>query len=320
MWTFPLFPDQASSHAGRVDALYFFEIGVLVFFTALICFLTLYFAIKYRRGSQADRANPVESNHKLEAVWIVIPTLIAMVMFFWSSFLYFEIYNPPEDAAEVYVVGKQWMWYVQHPEGKSEINQLHVPVGQAVKLVMTSQDVIHDFFIPAFRVKQDVLPGRYTSLWFRPTRIGTFHLFCAEYCGTNHASMGGSVVVMEPAEYEQWLEQGDVVASMAADGADLFRQYHCSGCHGANASAGRAPKLEGIYGGSAPIQVGNDVRFVKVDDRYLMDSIRRPGSEVVAGYEPIMPAFPREQLGDPDLLKILAYIKSIGRNTTRSER
>ncbi len=318
MWTFPLFPHQASSHASRVDALYFFELGVLAFFTALICFLILFFAVKYRRGSGADRSNPVDTSHTLEAVWIVVPTSIAMVMFFWSSFLFFDLYNPPEDASEIYVVGKQWMWYVQHPEGKSEINQLHVPVGRAVKLVMTSQDVIHDFFIPSFRVKQDVLPGRYTSMWFRPTRTGTFHLYCAEYCGTNHSAMGGSVVVMEPSDYEAWLEQGDTGASMASAGADLFRQYHCSGCHGENASAGRAPRLEGVYGGSVPIQSGDAVRFVEADDRYIRDSILLPQSEVVAGYEPIMPSY-QGQIAEPDLQKILAYIKSIGRST-RSEQ
>jgi cytochrome c oxidase subunit 2 len=201
------------------------------------------------------------------------------------------------------------MWYIQHPEGKKEINELHLPVGQPVQLIMTSQDVIHSFFVPAFRTKTDVVPGRYSTLWFRPTQPGVYHLFCAEYCGTNHSGMVGKVHVMDPADYEGWLARDTVGTSMARSGAELFVRHHCSGCHGASPIV-MAPKLEGIYGRPVPIQEGDGVRFVKADDRYLRDSILLPKSQVVAGYEPVMPSY-KDQISEPDLLKIIAYIKSI---------
>jgi cytochrome c oxidase subunit II len=312
MWDVPLFPEQASTTAAKVDALYFGLLGLTFFFVALIYGLLLYFGIKYRRGSKADRSNPVSTNHKIEALWIGIPFVISIVFFVWASRVYFELYNPPSDAAEVYVVGKQWMWYLQHPEGKRETNELHVPLGRPVKLTMTSQDVIHSFFVPAFRMKQDVLPGRYTSAWFQPTKTGRFHLYCAEYCGTNHSVMGGFVYVMEPADYERWLSQGSVGESMVTAGAKLFQQYHCNGCHGDNPTV-RAPRLEGVFGGPVPVQEGGSTRMVVADDRYLRDSILMPQSQVVAGYDPVMPSY-EGQISEPDLLQILAYIKSLGRN------
>jgi cytochrome c oxidase subunit 2 len=315
MWNFPLFPDQASSVAGRVDALYFFVLGIVVFFTTLICVLILSLAIKYRRGSRADRSNPVVQNLTIESLWIGIPLVIVLGIFSWSTHVYFELYDPPGDAVQLDVIGKQWMWKLQHPEGMREINELHVPIGRAVKLRMTSQDVIHSFFIPAFRIKQDVLPGRDTSLWFRPTRVGRYHLFCAEYCGTNHSRMIGWVDVMEPADYERWLSsRSNVNAPMAAEGERLFVRYHCGGCHGAT-SRFNAPKLEGVYGGKVPIMKDNkEVVFVDADDRYIRDSVLLPKSEVVAGYEPIMPSF-KDVIPEEDLLKILAYIRSIGRGS-----
>jgi cytochrome c oxidase subunit II len=312
MWDVPLFPEQASTTAAKVDALYFGLLGLTFFFVALIYGLLLYFGIKYRRGSRADRSNPVSTSHKIEALWIGIPFVISIVFFVWASRVYFELYNPPKDAAEVFVVGKQWMWYLQHPEGKRETNELHVPLGRPVKLTMTSQDVIHSFFVPAFRMKQDVLPGRYTSTWFQPTKTGRYHLYCAEYCGTNHSVMGGFVYVMEPADYERWLSQGSVGESMVTAGAKLFQQYHCNGCHGANPTV-RAPRLEGVFGGPVPVQEGKSTRMVVADDRYLRDSILMPQSQIVAGYDPVMPSY-EGQISEPDLLQILAYIKSLGRN------
>jgi cytochrome c oxidase subunit 2 len=207
------------------------------------------------------------------------------------------------------VVGKQWMWYLQHPQGRSETNELHVPLGRPIKLNMTSQDVIHSFFIPAFRIKQDVLPGRYTSLWFEPTQVGVYDLFCTEYCGTNHSNMIGKVYVMEPADYEAWLSEKGVGPSQAEEGERLFVQHHCAGCHRGSQTV-HAPPLEGVYGKPVPIQDGKDVRFVTADDRYIRDSILLPKEEVVAGYEPIMPSF-KDRISEPDLLKIIAYIKSI---------
>src|SRR5437667_5866628 len=227
MWNFPLFPDQASTSAWHVDALYLFEILVAGFFTVLIFLLIVSFAVRYRRGARVDRSQPPVVGKAVEVLWIGVPLLLELVMFVWATMLFYRIYEPPAGALEVYVVGKQWMWYTQHSEGRAEINELHVPLGRPIKLTMTSQDVIHSFFIPAFRVKQDVLPGRYTSLWFEATRVGRYHLFCAEYCGTNHSAMGGWVYVMEPTEFQQWLAQAGTGPSMAEQGARLFVQYHC---------------------------------------------------------------------------------------------
>jgi len=297
--------------AGRVDAVFFAMLGVTVFFTALIYGLLLYFCIKYRSGSKADRSGAVSTSHTIEALWIGIPLVISIVIFVWASRVFFEQYNPPADAAEIYVVGKQWMWYLQHPEGKRETNELHVPLGRPVKLIMTSQDVIHSFFVPAFRMKQDALPGRYTTTWFQPTKTGRFHLYCAEYCGTNHSVMGGWVVVMEPADYERWLSRGSIGESMVTAGAKLFQQYHCSGCHGDNPTV-RAPRLEGVFGGPVPIREGESTRMITADERYIRDSILLPQTQVVAGYDPVMPSY-EGQIGEPDLLRIIAYIKSLGR-------
>jgi cytochrome c oxidase subunit 2 len=310
MWNFPLFPEQASSNAERVDSLFFFELGVFCFFVTLICVLILCFAIRYRRGSKVDRSHPPLSSRWLEAIWIGIPLMISLIMYTWATVLFFDLYEPPGDAFEISVVGKQWMWHLQHPEGRAEINELHVPIGQPVKLTMTSQDVIHSFFVPAFRIKQDVLPGRYTTLWFRPTKAGRHHLFCAEYCGTNHSLMTGWVYVMEQADYERWLSERGSGPSMAEEGEQLFVRHHCAGCHQGSQIV-HAPRLEGVYGHPVPIQEGKDVRFVVADDRYIRDSILMPKSEVVAGYEPVMPSF-KGQISEQDLLKIIAYIKSIG--------
>jgi cytochrome c oxidase subunit 2 len=310
MWNFPLFPEQGSTNAARVDALFLFELAIVLFFTALICILIVTFAIRYRKGSKVNRAGAPHASRWMEVVWIVGPLGISLVMFVWATEIFFHLYEPPPDAFEVAVVAKQWMWYLQHPEGRGEINELHVPQGRPVKLTMTSQDVIHSFFVPAFRVKQDVLPGRYTTLWFEPTQLGRHHLFCAEYCGTNHSEMTGWVHVMEPAEYERWLSEGGGGPSMAEEGEQLFVRHHCAGCHRGSQIV-NAPRLEGVYGHPVPIMDGKDVRFVTADDRYIRDSILMPKSQVVAGYEPVMPSF-QGRISEPDLLKILAYIKSLG--------
>jgi cytochrome c oxidase subunit 2 len=309
MWNFPLFPQQASSNAERVDELLCFELGVTFFFTATICILILTFAIRYRVGSPADRTRPPLASRTMEVLWVIVPLIISLVMYAWATKLYLDLYEAPGDAFEISVVAKQWMWYLQHPEGRSEINELHIPLGQAVKLTMTSQDVIHSFFVPAFRVKQDVLPNRYTSLWFRPTKAGRHHLFCAEYCGTNHSRMTGWVYVMEPADYERWLMEGGPGPSQAEEGEKLFVRHYCAGCHRGSQIV-RAPHLEGVFGHPVPIQKGKNVEFVMADDRYIRDSILMPKSEVVAGYEPVMPSY-KDRISEPDLLKLLSYIKSL---------
>jgi cytochrome c oxidase subunit II len=314
----PLFPEQASTFAERVDALYYYLLSVSGFFVLLIFALIFYFAVKYRRRSEGEQTPPILGSILLEVAWIVIPFILVMIMFVWGASLYFTAFSPPANAMEIFVIGKQWMWKVQHPEGRREIDELHVPVGYPVKLTITSQDVIHSFYIPAFRIKMDAVPGRYTSTWFEASKTGTFHLFCAEYCGTAHAGMGGRVVVMKPSEYEQWLRTGAPEDSLVAAGGRLFQQLGCSGCHSQNSIA-RAPLLDGVYGKPVPLQSG---QVVLADESYIRDSILLPQKDVVAGYAPVMPPF-QGRISEEELMQIIAYIRFLGeegpepRKTTR---
>jgi cytochrome c oxidase subunit II len=301
---FRLFPDQASTIAPEVDQLYFFLVGVSVLFTGLICILIIYFATKYRRGTLADRRNPPVS-FLLEIAWSVVPLMLVMVFFFWGARLFAVMQRPPAGAMPVYVVGKQWMWKLQHPEGRLEINELHVPRNRPVRLQMISQDVIHSFYIPAFRVKMDVLPGRYTSLWFEATQLGRHHLFCAEYCGTDHSRMVGTVHVLSPQDYSEWLAgfTGEVPEEL---GQRLFERHRCHTCHHKGPDA-RGPSLDGLYGSLRTLRDGTQV---VADDEYIRRSILDPQAEVVAGFEPIMPSF-RGQIGEEEILHIIAYIRSL---------
>jgi cytochrome c oxidase subunit II len=303
---FPLFPEQASTMAARVDALFYFLVAVTVFFAALIFFMIVVFAVKYRRRSEDERPRPIEGNFWLEILWSAIPLGLTMVMFVWGAIIYFDIYNPPDDALEISVVGRQWMWKAQHAEGQREINELHVPVGQAVKLTMTSEDVIHDVFLPAFRVKQDVLPGRYTTLWFQATKAGEYPLFCAQYCGTQHSGMVGRVVVLEPAEFEKWLSGGATGVSMIDQGASLFKRFGCETCHGAGGTS-QGPSLAGLFGKTVKLQEGTTVT---ADENYIRESILDPRAKIVAGYQPIMPTF-KGLVSEEGLLQLIAYIKSL---------
>jgi cytochrome c oxidase subunit II len=307
MWSFPLFPEQASTVAGKVDAVYWVLVAITAFFTLMVYGMIFFFAVKYRRGTNVDRSNPPASSHKLEALWIAVPLVISISVFTWSTGTFFSIYRAPAGAMEVTVVGKQWMWKLQSPNGTREINELHVPVGRAVKLIMTSQDVIHSFYVPAFRIKQDVLPGRYTSVWFEATKPGTYHLFCAEYCGTQHSGMIGRVIVMEPTEYQAWLSGGAASETPAAAGKRLITQMGCATCHSAG-SGQRGPSLEGVYGSIAPLQGGGTVT---VDEDYIRESIINPRAKIVQGYEPIMPTY-TGQITEEGILQIIAYLKSIG--------
>lgn len=316
---FQLFPDQASTVAPKVDAVFFYILGVTIFFSVLIAVLVIGFAIKYRRRSEDEFPTPTVGSMKLEAAWIIIPLLLALVMFVWGTSTYFVVARPPDDALEIYVVGRQWMWKVQHPGGQSEINELHIPVGQPVKLVMTSEDVIHDFYVPAFRTKQDVVPGRYTRTWFEATKTGDYHLFCAEYCGTEHSRMGGWVHVMDQADYQKWLAERPF-RSMAKKGEGLFYKLDCVTCHSATAEA-RAPVLEGLYGRTVQLR---DHAPVRADADYLRESILKPDAKIVAGYEPIMPPFilkksPDDKEGhltEEELMQLIEYIKSLERGQT----
>ena len=303
---FPLFPEQASTVAPRVDALLYFLIAVSVFFVALITLAILVFAVKYRRRAEDDRPEPIEGNLWLEVVWSVIPFGLTMVMFVWGAMVFFDIYNPPNDALEISIVGRQWMWKAQHPTGQSEINELHVPLGQPVTLMMTSEDVIHDFFLPAFRIKQDVLPGRYTRVWFEATKTGVYHLFCAEYCGTQHSGMIGRLVVLEPVQFEKWLSGGATGMSMVDQGASLFKRFGCETCHRASGTQ-QGPTLAGLFGKIVKLQGG---KTATADEDYIRESVLDPRAKIVDGYQPIMPTF-KGLVSEEGLLQLIAYIKSL---------
>ena len=306
MWEFPLFPDQASTIASGVDGVYFLLVGLSLFFAIAVFFFILFFAIKYRRGSKADRSGLVFESSKLEFTWSFIPLVLAVTVFMVQALAFFNLYRPPVDALEIYIVGKQWMWKAQHPEGQDEINELHVPINRPVRLIMTSQDVIHSFYVPAFRVKQDVLPGRYTSIWFEATKPGTFHLFCAEFCGTDHSVMGGSVIVMPQAEYEQWLAGDSGNVPLTEAGEALFQQLGCATCHQAD-DGGRGPSLVGVFGREVQLEGG---QTVTADEEYLREAILNPRAKIVAGYPSIMPTF-QGQISDEGLQQVVAYLKSL---------
>jgi len=306
---FTLFPEQASTMAPRVDALLYFELGVTVFFVVLVAGLILRFMVKYRRRAGDDRPPRVHGSLALEVTWAAIPLALTMAMFAWGASVFVSIHRPPDDALDVNVVGRQWMWKIQHMEGRREINELHVPVGRPVKLTMTSEDVIHSFFVPAFRVKQDVVPGRYTTLWFEATKPGSYHLFCAEYCGTLHSGMIGRVVAMEPAAFQAWLQvpAGEVAAaSPAAAGEAEFHRQGCPSCHSGESGA-RGPNLAGLYGSTVELRDGPTVT---ADEAYLRESILDSQAKVVAGYEPLMPIY-RGLLTEEDVMQLVAYIKSL---------
>lgn len=300
-------PEQASLQAVQLDALYYGLMGVTVFFSLLITVLLAVFAVRYRKGSTVNRTMTAKGFLALELTWTIIPLLIGIGLFGWGAKLYVDGRTPPDDAMDLYVVGLQWMWKIQHPQGKQENNELHVPVNRPVKLTMISQDVIHSFFIPAFRIKQDVLPGRYTTQWFEATKVGEYHLFCAEYCGTSHASMIGKVFVMEPAEYERWLSSSSTGGTMLSSGAQLFSRFACNTCHTEGPSQ-RGPSLAGLFGKPVTLQNGESV---KADEEYLRESILYSNAKVVEGYQPIMPLF-ASQIAPDQLSQLIEYIKSLG--------
>jgi cytochrome c oxidase subunit 2 len=311
--TVPLFPDQASNLAGPVDFLYLALTALTTVVLIILAGPAIYFIVKYRRTAEVDRRPSDFSPLKLELAWTIIPFFIVMGIFAWGGGLFVFMKQTPSDAVEVHVIGKQWMWKIQHLQGKREINELHLPIGKAVKLLMASQDVIHSFFLPAFRVKQDVVPGRYTTQWFQPTRTGTYPIYCAEFCGTQHSGMIGKVTVMKPEEFDQWLQTGEPVP-LAQSGARLFRSLGCSGCHTAGAAI-RAPLLNDLYGRPVPLENG---RVVRADDRYIRDSILLPQTEVAAGYQPVMPSF-QGQLSEEQVFELVAYIKSLSTTSRTSD-
>jgi cytochrome c oxidase subunit 2 len=302
----PLFPPQASTGAAHVDALYFFFVAVTAFFSVLIAAMIVVFAIRFRRKSPDQVGAPIHGSLVLELTWTIIPLGIAMVMFVWGSSVYFTIATPPSNAMEIYIVGKRWMWKAQHVTGQREINELHVPVGQPVKLIIGSEDVIHAYYIPAFRIKMDAVPGRTTTMWFEATRPGVYRLFCAEYCGMSHAKMGGSITVMEPAEFQTWLAGGKPTGTLAEQGQKLFGELGCATCHMAT-SGGRGPSLNGLFGHEVTLASGEKVTM---DEAYIRESILTPAAKMVAGYAPLMPTF-QGVINEDQLVQLTAYIKSL---------
>ena len=304
----PFLPEQASTAAPGVDALYFYLCGLTLFFTLLIVSVLAFFVVKYRKRAPFEVPRPIAGSLKLETLWSVIPFLIAMSIFVWGAAVYFAQQQTPKDAMEIFVVGKQWMWKFQHTTGQREINELHVPIGRKVKLTMASEDTIHDLFIPAFRIKKDVVPGRYSTLWFEATKTGRYHIFCAEYCGTNHSGMGGWIEVMSQTDFDNWLSGNANQLSPAAAGQQLFTTtLGCATCHNADGTGGRGPALTGLYGKTVQIEGG---ATVVADDAYIRESIINPQAQLVAGYQPIMPTF-KGQLTEEQIMQLIAYVKSL---------
>ena len=314
--TWSIFPERASTMAGEVDALFVYVVGVCAFFALLVAAAVLILSIRFRRRHPDQVGKPLHGSLALELAWTITPFILAMTMFFWGAKVYLAMVRPPDDAIQVFAVGRQWMWKIQHMEGKREINELHVPLGQAVKVTLTSEDVIHSFYVPAFRGKMDAVPGRYTSFWFQPTKVGEFHLFCAEYCGTAHSKMIGRIVVMEPDAYQAWISgqttglevatsEPQTAASMAATGEELFRQKGCATCHAQDGSLG--PALTGLFG--KQVELTNGYQAV-ADEVYLRESILNPQAKIVSGYKPIMPTF-QGQLNEEQILQLIQYIKGL---------
>jgi cytochrome c oxidase subunit 2 len=311
-----LFPEQASTMAGQVDGLFFFLLGVTAFFSLLIAGLIVVFMIRFRRRPgtwPSERSEPtasLEGSFFLETFWSVVPFGITMIAFFWGASIYAALSLPPDDALQVNVVGKQWMWKFQHLEGRQEINELHIPTGRPVRLHMTSEDVIHSFFVPAFRTKMDVVPGRYTASWFEATKPGEYALYCAEYCGTLHSGMIGRVVALEPTEFQAWLagsEPGAGGMPVAAAGERVYQAQGCPTCHEARGASARGPSLAGLAGTSVPLTGGGTVT---ADDDYLRESIVAPQAKLVDGYPPIMPTY-QGLVSEEELMQLIAYIKSL---------
>jgi cytochrome c oxidase subunit 2 len=306
MWeNLPLWPQRASTFATQVDALYIFLIAVTGFVSVMIFVLIFVFAIRYRR-SRNPVATQIEGSLVLESLWSVVPFGIFLIMFGWGALIYMDQNQPPANAMDVFVVGKQWMWKFEHPEGVREIDQLHVPVGRDVRLTMISQDVIHSMYIPAFRVKRDVLPNRYVTEWFHATQPGRYHIFCAEYCGTLHSGMIGEVVVMNAQDYQAWLSGGAVEGSLADTGKQVFQQLGCSTCHRMD-TPGIGPNLTGLFGSQVHL---SDGRTVQADENYIRNSILNPGAQITAGFQPVMPTF-QGMISEEQLLALVAYIRSL---------
>jgi cytochrome c oxidase subunit 2 len=313
----PILPDQASTYAEQVDAIWWVLCGLALFFTALVFGLLIFFAIRYRRGAKVNRSHPIHGDLRIELIWTIVPLVMSLAIFVWSAKPFASVFSPPSNAREIFVIGKQWMWHIQHSNGIRENNEIHVPVGEPIKLTLISQDVIHDLFIPAFRIKRDAIPGRYTNVWFTATKTGRYHLFCAEYCGTQHSDMVGWVTVMTPSDFQAWLASGGSrnvemaqkagqVPTMEANGAALYQQLACGTCHDPDGLQ-RGPSLTGLWG--SRVQNANG-QTVPVDATYVRNAIINPKETIAPSYQQIMPSY-KEQLNEEQILQLTAYIKSL---------
>ncbi len=305
---FALFPPEASSISTYADALYFFLVLISLVGLVVVAALVIGFSVIYRKERNPEPTQ-IEGSTLLEATWTIIPLALFMVCFVWGALLYFRIYNPPTNAMNIYIVGKQWMWKAEHPGGQHEIDALHVPIGRPVQLTMISQDVFHSFSIPAFRVKREVIPGRYTTVWFEATKAGTYHLFCTQYCGTLHSGMIGQIVAMNPDDYQAWMAGSTSGMSLAQNGERLFASLGCNACHSGGPAA-RGPNLAEVYGSRVQLTNGS---YTFVDDAFLRDSILNPTMHVTAGYAPIMPTY-QGQISEDGLIDLVEYIKTLHSN------
>lgn len=311
MWNFPVAPEQASTFAGEMDAIYYLLWALTMFFSVAVLVTIVFFAVRFRRGAKATRTGRAHHNVRMEIVWTIIPLVLGLGVFSWSASLYVRTRSVPPAAQDIYVVAKRWMWQIQHPSGIRENNELHVPVDTPIKLTMISQDVIHSFFVPAFRIKQDVLPGRYTQEWFRATKPGKYRLFCAEYCGTQHSEMGGWITVLSREDYQRWLTAGGnaiklATRSMEEGGKALYDQLACANCHNGTSAERGGGVLTGVAGATVALQDGKSVRAT---DEYLRESLVKPNEKIVKGYWPTMPAY--DQLTEEQILQLIAYIKTL---------
>jgi len=301
----PLFPAQASTFAADVDKLYFLILAITSFFALAVVIFVAIFAVKYKDETGQRIGAAIHGSIPLELGWSIIPFIISMGIFAYATVVFFEIVRPPAETLQIYSTGKRWMWRFQHIDGRAEINELHIPKGRPVKITFTSEDVLHDIYIPAFRVKADAIPGRYSEIWFEATQTGDFHLFCAEYCGTKHSGMIGRVVVMEPKDYQAWLSGNDG-QPLSARGQQLFQQLACVTCH-LNDGTGRGPSLAGVYG--SKVVLANGAGLV-ADDGYIRESILTPQMKLVNGYQPVMPTF-QGLVNEEGVMSLIEYIKSL---------
>lgn len=302
---FSLYPPEASKIAPQMDALYFFMVLVSLIGLTIVILLITAFSIMYRQQKHPIPVQ-IEGSTMLEATWTIIPLGLFLIMFVWGALIYFRVYTPPANAMNIYVVGKQWMWKAEHPGGQHEINSLHIPTGRAIQLTLISQDVFHSFSIPAFRVKREAIPGRYTTVWFEATTPGTYHLFCTQYCGTDHSHMIGDIVVLTPDDYKRWLASSTSGASLAQNGERLFASLSCTACHNARPDA-RGPNLANVYGSKLILANGQSQL---ADEAFLRDAILNPSQHVTQGFAPIMPTY-QGQVSEDGVIALVEYIKQL---------